>query len=224
MKFTKEEVSKVLATKMTSKGESLSMSERSINEFLETLIPVLANEETEMTDFVDKVYPMFETTNANVRNDNSVFAKNHKAESDTKLAELQKELDVYKNGKVAEKKAESGTESDSKIDAIMKELQEMKAAQVASQEKELVSGKRASLIESLKANGMKDQAHIDAYLSMATITKDTDINVLSGTIVDAYNKVVASKSNNTNPTDGGRDGKPIDYNEQFQILGAKINN
>ena len=44
MKFTKDEAYKELVAKMTAKGEKLNLSERSVNEQLETLISFISNE------------------------------------------------------------------------------------------------------------------------------------------------------------------------------------
>ena len=69
MKFTKDDARKELSTQMTAKGEKLNLSERSLNEQLDALIPLVANEEMELADFVTKVLPIFKTADANVRND-----------------------------------------------------------------------------------------------------------------------------------------------------------
>ena len=47
MKFTKEEAIKELVAKMTTKGEKLNLSQRSINEQVEHLYTLIANEEME---------------------------------------------------------------------------------------------------------------------------------------------------------------------------------
>ena len=44
MKFTKEDAYKELVKLMTAKGEALNLSSRSINEQLEKLMPLLAND------------------------------------------------------------------------------------------------------------------------------------------------------------------------------------
>ena len=55
MKFTKDDVRKELSTQIVAKGETLSLSERSINEQLDTLMSLLANDETELEDFVNPI-------------------------------------------------------------------------------------------------------------------------------------------------------------------------
>ena len=77
MKFTKDQAYKELVAKMTTNGEKLNLSERSINEQLEALIPLVASEETEINDFIEKCLPIFKTSNANVRNDVSNGIKSY---------------------------------------------------------------------------------------------------------------------------------------------------
>ena len=64
MKFTKEQAFEKLKAILTNSGKKpLRMSEQSINKQLETLMPLIASEETELDDFVEKVKPTFETMN-----------------------------------------------------------------------------------------------------------------------------------------------------------------
>ena len=72
MKFTKEDAYKELVRIMTEKGEKLNLSERSINEHLDNLMPLLANDETELNAFVQQILPLMKTADANIRHDVSV--------------------------------------------------------------------------------------------------------------------------------------------------------
>ena len=53
MKFTNEDAYKKLVAKLTANGEKLNLSQRSINEQIEALLPLVANDEMELEDFVD---------------------------------------------------------------------------------------------------------------------------------------------------------------------------
>ena len=76
MKFTKEQAFENLKGFLTNNGKkTLRMSEKSINKQLETLMPLVANDEMELADFVEKVKPTFETMNSNAEKDNSDFVK-----------------------------------------------------------------------------------------------------------------------------------------------------
>ena len=82
-KFTKEQALEELKKQIPTNGNKLNLSDRSINEQLETLMPLLAGEDTELTDFIGKVLPVFRTADANVRNDVSVGIKDYKEKNPT---------------------------------------------------------------------------------------------------------------------------------------------
>ena len=63
MKFTKEEALKEIKAML---GEKPQISERSILETTETLLP-FAGEETELSDFIEKAKPLFKTFEGNLR-------------------------------------------------------------------------------------------------------------------------------------------------------------
>ena len=69
MKFTKEDAVKELKAKIPNNGQTINLSDRSINEMLDSLMPLLANDETELDAFVTSVLPTFKTADGNVRND-----------------------------------------------------------------------------------------------------------------------------------------------------------
>lgn len=72
MKFTKEQSFEQIKAIL---GQTKLTSDKSINEKLDTLIPLLVSDETELSEFVEKVKPMFLTDEANIKHNNSVFAK-----------------------------------------------------------------------------------------------------------------------------------------------------
>ena len=90
MKFTKEDANKELVARMTAKGEKLNLSQRSMNEQVEHMYTLIANEEMELVDFVDKVLPFVKTSDANVRNDVSQGIKDYK--SHNPIVEPKKDL------------------------------------------------------------------------------------------------------------------------------------
>ena len=97
MKFTIEEVCKELAGRLTTKGEKLNMSERSIREQAERLVALVADDETEMSDFVDKVLPLFKTMDNNVRNDVSGLAKELKETMSKKTSKTKVDTEESSN-------------------------------------------------------------------------------------------------------------------------------
>ena len=76
MKFTKEEAFEKLKGILTNNGKkTLRMSEKSIEKQLENLMPLVANEEMELSDFVEKVKNTFSVMNSNAEKDNADFVK-----------------------------------------------------------------------------------------------------------------------------------------------------
>lgn len=71
MKFTKEDLRAKIATDL---GGSRKLSDRSINEMIDTMIQ-FAGEETELDAFFSQVKPAFVTANGNLINEQSNFVK-----------------------------------------------------------------------------------------------------------------------------------------------------
>lgn len=192
MKFTKEEAYKDLVSKMTTNGEKLNLSDRSINEQLEALIGIVANEETELDDFVAKTLPLFKTANANVRNDVSAGINKYKEENPT----------VQPTPTVTDKKIKEISENDEKkksdlelrMEALEKEL-----ANAKREKKDLDI--RASVIAKMNEKGVKDKEWVNSLLSEVSITDDFDVDTKVESYLNLYNKSKAQVEPNATPAD-----------------------
>lgn len=193
MKFTKEDARKELSSQMTAKGEKLNLSERSLNEQLDTLIPLLANEETELADFVSKVLPIFKTADANVRNDVSAGIKDYEAKKNEQ------------NGGNNGKKPEEGAQEN----PIEKRLAELEAKLANADREARVNAKRAEIISKLKEKGVKDDEWAKTLLGEVNITDDFDVDAKVSSYVTLYNKSHAGYDPNATPggANGGGDTK-----------------
>lgn len=191
MKFTKEEARKDLVAKLTAKGEKLNLSERSINEQLDALMPLIANEETELADFIDKVTPLFKTADANVRNDVSVgiadFKKSYKPEE--KKEEVKPE----------EKKAEA----DDVYAKLLKRLDDLENESKANKAKETVNGLKQSFVAKVKEKGVKDDEWLNFYLETAVIDENFDVDAKAEACLKFYNKSKAGIKTDVTPEKGG---------------------
>ena len=189
MKFTKDEARKELVARLTAKGETLNLSERSINEQLEKLIPLVANDETEIAEFVDKVAPFFKTADANVRNDVSQgikeFKDNYKPE--------QKENKETK----PEEKKEGESELEKRLATLEQELAD-------ARRNDKVASIKRSLIEALKNKGVKDEEWTNTFLNEITITEDFDVEAKAQSYLNLYNKSKANTPHDVTP--GGTGG------------------
>lgn len=191
MKFTKEEAHKDLVAKLTAKGEKLNLSERSINEQLDALMPLIANEETELADFIDKVTPLFKTADANVRNDVSVgiadFKKSYKPEE--------------KKGEV--KPEEKKAEADEAYAKLLKRLDDLENESKANKAKETVNGLKQSFVAKVKEKGVKDDEWLNFYLETAVIDENFDVDAKAEACLKFYNKSKSGIKTDVTPEKGG---------------------
>ena len=189
MKFTKDEAYKELVAKMTAKGEKLNLSERSVNEQLETLISLIANEEMELTDFVEKVLPVVKTTDANVRNDVSKGIKDYTDKNPYKQNEPQPQTPPNEPN-------DTKTDFEKRLEALEKRNQELEL-------KALTETKKASLRAYLKEKGVANEDWIDLMLTEIAISGETEIEQKGNALVEMYNKMYANMPNDTTPKGSG---------------------
>lgn len=185
MKFTKEEAYKDLVAKLTANGEKLSLSERSINEQLETLMPLVANEETELSDFVSKTLALFKTANSNIRNDVSTGIKDYE------------EKNPYKN-KVKKTEKEEGEKSDleKRMEALEVELSEAKR-------KEQINSIKTQLRQALKEKGVNDEEWINALIPEVAIDAEFKVEDKVEKYVTLFNKSKAKIVKDRTPDGAG---------------------
>lgn len=201
MKFTKDQAYKELVAQMTAKGEKLNLSERTINEQLDELIPLIASEESELSDFVEKCLPMFKTSNANVRNDISVGIKAYM------------DANPYKKSEEKTDPADPKGEGVKADDALLKRLEALeKELNTAKTEKQL-AGIRSNVVAKLKEKGVKDDEWINDFLQEVQITEDFDVDTKVESYVKFYNKNHAVVNTDVSPegaTGGGQGNSYID--------------
>ena len=183
MKFTKDDAYKELVSMMTSRGETLNLSQRSFNEQLEILIPLVANEDTEIKDFTEKVLPFFKTADANVRNDVSVG-----------ISEYKKNNPIVQP-KVEDKKSEIDEETLNRITALEAKLKE-------SESKERAARMKKEVADKLKEKGVKNTEWIDSLLSDVVITEDFNIEARAESYLNLYNKMQSAVDPNITPKGG----------------------
>lgn len=189
MKFTKEEAYKELVKQMTTKGEALNLSSRSINEQLEKLIPLLANDETELTDFITNTLPFFKTADANVRNDVSEGIKKYKGENPIQPQTQQPQTPPQDNN--------------SELEEMRKRLEKMESEYKSRQEQERVELTRKQIIDKLKEKGVKDKEWATLLVSEIVVTEDFDIDAKVESYLNLYNKSKAQVDPNLTPNGAG---------------------
>lgn len=192
MKFTKEDACKDLMSKIPTKGETLQLSERSINEQLETLMPLLANDETELDAFVTSVLPIFKTADANIRANVSAQVKDYKEKNP-----------ITPPKKEEEKKDEE--KKDDKYEAILARLEAMETAHKAEEAKKKVQSLREGFIAKAKEKGVKNESWLKDYAEEITIGEDFDVEAKADSCLKFYNKFKSKMNTDVSPEDGGGD-------------------
>lgn len=196
MKFTKEQAFENLKGILTNNGKkTLRMSEKSITKQLETLMPLLADKETELNDFIEKVKPTFEVMNSNSEKDQSNFIK-----------------DWEKNHPTPQKEDDDPDDEGKNKDPMKKLWERIEELEKKEKERELEHQSRKKnkeLLSALKEKGVDDEDWAKAILEQIEIKPDTDVEAKAETLLKLYNKS-RSDTNHTTPGLPNGDDKPKD--------------
>lgn len=212
MKFTKEEAFESLKGILTNNGKkTLRMSEKSINKQLETLIPLIANDDMELSDFVSKVKDSFSVMNSNAEKDNSDFVKqwekDHPQHQDPKPKTDGNNPDG--NG---------GSGQNDAMERMMKRLEELEKRENEREKEAKISAKRSELLKAMKDKGIKDEQWCKDLVSEISLSEDTDVDAKADSFLKLYNKSKASAGDDgVTPKDtsgsgnGDKDAHRFDY-------------
>lgn len=183
MKFTKEEAFEKLKGILTNNGKKdLQMSERSINEQLEVLMPLIANEEMGLDDFIGKVKGSFEVMNSNAKKDNSDFVKEW--EKNHPITEPPKN-DPPKNNEPSDAMA-----------ALLKRIDELEKKNAERDKEVILAQKRKDLLKAMKDKGIKDENWSKSFIEEISITEDFDVDAKADAYLKIYNKSQAGQTGN----------------------------
>ena len=189
MKFTKEQAFEILRSNLTNGGKkTLRMSEKSINAQLDTLIPLVANDEMELNDFIEKVKPTFATMNSNAEKDNSDFIKQWK----------EQHPDQNPDPNNQEPKKPTSTDNP-EIKAMMDRIEALEKENNENKLKAEVAENRTELVAKMKEKGITDTEWIDSFLGEVTIDKDIDVDAKAESFLKIYNKSKSVISPNPTP-------------------------
>ena len=193
MKFTKDEACKELTAKIPQKGQTLNLSERSINEMLDTLMPLIANDETELETFVTSVLPTFRAADGNVKNDVSVGIKNYK-DNNPIVQTFQKKDD---------------TEQDEAMAQALARIAELEKKNADNEKLAKLSARRNEIVSKMKEKGVKDKEWINEFLNQVSYDGENfDVDSKVESYVKMYNKSLAMNDPDATPKGaGGENGK-----------------
>lgn len=172
MKFTKEQAVEQLKGLLTEGGKTLHLSDRTINENIDDLIPLLVNDETELSDFISKALPFVKRTNANFEKEKADFIKSYNPTQSQTTQQQQS------------KTPPTDDDALSQLQAQIQQLQD----KIEREEKEkALSQVRENFKSELKSAGIKDDKWIDTYISKIQISEDLDIKEEAKSTLELYN-------------------------------------
>lgn len=201
MKFTKEEAFEKLKGILTNNGKkTLRMSEKSINKQLESLMPLIANDDMELDDFVSKVKDTFSVMNSNAEKDNSDFVKQWEKDHPTKPTNPEPPKD-------------NEPKHDDAMAKMLKRLEELEEKEEAREKEATMAQKRKDLLKAMKDKGINDEWSKD-FVAEISLTDDFDIEAKADSYLKLYNKSKASTagSSGTTPLDTSNGGGQRDAN------------
>lgn len=205
MKFTKDEALEKLKGILTNGGKkTLRMSEKSIERQLETLMPLVADDETELDDFIGKVKASFEVMNSNVEKDNSDFVNQWKKDHPDKDDKDDKKGDGGNGG---------GTPpaTSPELQAILDRMKALEDRNTAIEREKTLSSKRDELKKKLKEKGVTNAEWCDMMLNEISISEDTDTDAKAESLLKLYNKQKSEVRFNVSPLGpSGGDDKDAD--------------
>ena len=200
---TKEEVFKNLKAKL---GNNQKISDRTINETLDTLI-VGALETEDDSTFSDKIFPVIDTLNRNLIKDNSDAINDYIAKNPP--ANKKEEQNKQTPPKTPEPQG---------FEELQRTLLEL-SQKVERQEKmETLNSKKRELRELLTKTHKIDEKWSDEYITMFPIQENDDITQLSTKALEFYNLSIASVNSDTSPLSPDGRKKPIDINADFSDI------
>lgn len=179
MKFTKEEAFEKLKGLLTNNGKKdLQMSERSVNEQLEVLTPLIANEEMELDDFIGKVKTSFEVMNSNAKKDNSDFVKQWEKDHQQSTQEPLRKSDA---------------KDEDAMSKMIKRLEELENREAAREKEFSINKKKSDLLKAMQEKGIKDEQWANDLVSEISITEDFDVESKADSYLKLYNKSKANR-------------------------------
>lgn len=191
MKFTKDDAYKELVSQIPEKGQTLYITDRSINEMLDNLMPLCANEETELADFVKAVLPSFKSADKGSR---------HKASEEVKAY-------IEKNPPAPPQKDDKDKETPKADDVsaeLLKRIEELEKKNADNEKKSTLSKRRSDIATKMAEKGCKDNEWIDDLLGEVNLDGDDfDADARVEKYMKMYNKSKAKVSPSVTPSSAG---------------------
>ena len=191
MKFTKEEASKELTSKLSTKVENIDLWQRTIRENVETLWSIYGeNSDVELSDFVANALPLFETTAGFIRKTNADVAK-----------PLQEKIKQLQEEQAANKQQEPKETNE----ALIKRLEALEEENNRQKRELKTREMKTKFAKMLSDKGVANEGFVTAMADKQVFTDDFDFEAASNACLELYNSVRADVAKNVTPqsTKGG---------------------
>ena len=191
MKFTKEEASKELTSKLSTKVENIDLWQRTIRENVETLWSIYGeNSDVELSDFVANALPLFETTAGFIRKTNADVAK----PLQEKIKQLQEEQAAHKQQEPKEPN-----------EALIQRLEALEEENNRQKRELKTREMKTKFAKMLSDKGVANEGFVAAMADKQVFTDDFDFEAASNACLELYNSVRADVAKNVTPqsTKGG---------------------
>lgn len=201
MKFTLEDAYKELVSKMTSNGEKLNVTERTLKKHVETLMKYASksNDEIELSDFITEIMPDCKELDGQYRKDNSDFIKKWEEDHKTTPPNPTKK---------------QPTDGDDYAKTLEERIAMLEKKELEFQKKTAIENKKSELLSAMKKKGIKDEDWCKSFLAEVSIDENLDVESKADTYVNMYNKLKASDGGV--PTPKGTSGKTSLDKHQFE--------
>ena len=159
----------------------------------------------ELSDFVAKAIPLFNTTQGMLRKENADVAKG----LEQQINELKAQLEKKEPPKPKEKEPKDD------VKALLQRLETLENESKAAKLKVKLQDVRKSLIGKLKEKGVKDNEWANLMLDNITLTEDLDIDTKADDLLKLYNKSQSNPNKVVTPngTGSGDDNNKSEFDD-----------
>lgn len=201
MKFTKQDAFEKLKSLLTVNGKSPRMSDRSINDYVDTLLVAEQNnEELDLDAFIAKYGKPLVSFNGNIEFEVSAgintfkdkWVKEHPATQPTDSKTTQT----------------TNTDESPELKALMDRLSALEARNAELAKADALKNVQKSLLKKMKEKGITDESWSAGILEQITISEDMDVDSKADSLLKLYNKTQAyPPQNSTTPHSTSQSGE-----------------
>lgn len=211
MKFTKQQAFENLKGELTKSGKTPRLSDRSINDYVENLLEIEAdNEDLELDAFVAKYKKALISMNGNVEHDVSSGVNDFKTQ-------WEKDHPGGKNDPPQDPPQEP---KDPQVKAILDRLKTLEDENNAMKAEKLLSQKKKDLLSKMKEKGIDNDDWSNGMVAQIQITSELDVDAKAAELLEFYNKTMAYTP--SKPTTPGSPNRPRDHSDSSIDAAAAI--